>query len=102
MKTTLLLSTLMLLFTSQNFAQTSGGPDQYGYTWKNSADANGPAYNWKELKGVGTQISGFGDDNQKGPFSLNWNFHYYWTNYNKVWVGSNGWVGFQNIGNIAA
>ncbi|TAL62963.1 MAG: T9SS type A sorting domain-containing protein [Bacteroidetes bacterium] len=96
MKTKLLLSLSIFFFVEALFAQTSGGPDAYGYTWKNQADPNGPAYNWKEIKGVGTQITGLSDDNQKGPYSLGWNFHYYWADYGKIWVGSNGWLAFQN------
>lgn len=103
MKTKQLLSvSFAFIFGSQVFAQTSGGPDTYGYTWKNQLAAGGPTYNWVDIKGTGTQITGLGDDNQKGPFNLNWNFRYYWSDYNKVWIGSNGWIGFQNIGNIAA
>ena len=101
MKKTLSLTLSTLLFAGVLLAQT-GGPDTYGYTWKNNTASGGPVYNWKDIKSVGTQITGFGDDNQKGPFNFNWSFRSYWANYNKVWIGSNGWVAFQNIGNIAA
>ena len=96
-----LLTSQLPCLTSAS-AQTSGGPDAFGYVWRNNADAQGPAYILNDIKATGTQIIGLGDDNQKGPYSLGWDFRYYWTNYKKVWIGSNGWVGFQNIGNIAA
>lgn len=103
MKTKIFLS---IVFTIScwisSSAQTAGGPDTYGYTWKNDAEPGGPVYTWNDIKTIGTQISTLGDDNQAGSFNLNWNFHYYWGNYNKVWVGSNGWLAFQNVGNIAS
>jgi hypothetical protein len=80
MKTFLLIS-IALLALSNNllFAQTSGGPDNYGYTWRNQSDTGfvnvpAPKYNWKEIKGKGTKILGLGDDNRIGPFNMNWNF----------------------------
>ena len=104
MKIKVLLLVLFVMFVgSQLFAQTSGGPDIYGYTWKNQAAVGGPVYNWKEIKGVGTKITGLADDNRTGPYNINWNFHSYWNDYNKFWVGSNGWISFQGTTlNIAA
>ncbi|MBI4931435.1 MAG: T9SS type A sorting domain-containing protein [Bacteroidetes bacterium] len=92
-----------LFFGSTLFAQTSGGPDAYGYVWKNSADVAGPAYLWNDIKATGTQITGLGDDNVVANIQLNWPFHFYWTDYNKITVGSNGWIGFPGApANIAA
>lgn len=85
------------------FAQTSGGPDTYGYIWRNDQDAQGPVYNWIEIKSIGVQINGLTDDNSAGSFDLGWNFHYYWGDFNKVTVGSNGWMYFgTTAANIAA
>ena len=104
MKTKLFLAISALFVAGSLLAQTSGGPDTYGYTWKNQAEpTNPPVYAWKNIKGVGTQITGLGDDNGVGPFNLNWSFHYYWTDYNKFTVGSNGWIGFTGApSNIAS
>lgn len=102
MKTKSVLSLFAVLLTGTLLAQTSGGPDTYGYTWKNQADANGPVYNFIDIKNIGTQITGLGDDNSVGTFNLNWDFHYYWNDYNKVLVGSNGWISFTPLGNIAS
>lgn len=104
MKTKQLLSVLFTGFIAASaLAQTQGGPDAFGYIWRNNANAQGPAYVWNDIKATGTQITGLADDNSVGPFNLNWNFRYYWTNYNKITVGSNGWIGFTGApNNIAA
>jgi len=104
MKKLLSFLTLALVVGVRVFAQTSGGPDQYGYEWRNSSDPNGPSYNWVEIKGrTGTvQVAGLADDNVVGPFNIGFNFPYYWLNPNQFWIGSNGYVSFSAIANIAS
>ncbi len=100
----LALSLLTMVGVSNAFAG-SGGPDIYGYTWQDSDEPGGPAYVWNSITGTAgaTQIMGLADDNAVGPFTLNgWSFHYYWSDVNTWKFGSNGWVGFNNIGNIAS
>jgi hypothetical protein len=84
-------------------AQNSGGPDAYGYTWKNNAAAGGPTYNWINIVGRPgtTQITGLGDDNSIGMIPLGFTMKYYWVDVSSIKIGSNGWVSFSNIGNIA-
>ena len=79
----------------------SGGPDAYGYTWKDSDEPGGPVYQWTDITTTGTFVSGLGDDNVVGPYILATNFNYYWYTVKKVWVGSNGYISFGN-NNIAA
>lgn len=81
----------------------SGGPDAYGYTWKDSNEPGGPVYSWYEVVGNGKeeQVFGLGDDNVVGPFTIINNFNYYWYNVDKFYVGSNGYVSFGSI-NIAS
>lgn len=100
----LALSLLTMVGASTAFAG-AGGPDVYGYTWKDSNEPGGPAYVWNSITGApgAVQITGLSDDNAVGPFNLNgWAFHYYWTDATSWKFGSNGWVGFNNIGNIAS
>ncbi|MCB9234877.1 MAG: T9SS type A sorting domain-containing protein [Bacteroidia bacterium] len=104
-KLSLLVLLGLIIFASfPGFAQTSGGPDAYGYTWIDSDNSNGPAFSWVDIttKPNASQITGLGDDNSVGMFSMGWNFPYYWNSYGEVKIGSNGWVGFKNIGNIAS
>ena len=103
MKTKKLLSVLFTVCSSSMLlAQTSGGPDAFGYTWKTDQAAGGPAVMWDDIKGKGTKIMGLADDNSKGPYNLNFPFHFYWTDYNKITVGSNGWIGFTGSPNNIA
>lgn len=95
-----ILLALALLCSVFSFAN-QGGPDQYGYTWKDSNEPGGPAYQWWDITQIGTQLNGLGDDNFIGPVSLGNLYPYYWYNVSKCWVGSNGYIAF-GPGNIAA
>jgi hypothetical protein len=102
----LLLAIAFMTFVGagQAFA-LQGGPDAYGYIWKDSDEPGGPTFQWKEIQNApgAIEIQGLADDNSVGPFTFNWDFHYYWTDNNKFKFGSNGWVGFNtNISNIAS
>ncbi len=77
---------------------SSWGPDVFGYT------ANVVPYAWVDISsrpGVVT-VSNMGDDDSKGPFFIGFPFHYYWTDYTQIRIGSNGWIGFGNTSNIAS
>jgi hypothetical protein len=79
----------------------TGGPDQYGYIWKDSAEPDGPVYSWIDITTDGTLVTGLGDDNVVGPLVMTGNMPYYWYSVKNVWIGSNGYIAF-NPGNIAA
>lgn len=97
MKRNLLPLIFAFICFSKLFA-ASGGPDTYGYIWKDSNEQGGPIYNWIDittLPGV-VQVTGLSDDNNAGPFPLGFNFQYYWYGVSQFWVGSNGYVAFNN------
>uniref|UniRef100_A0A7C4GCV3 T9SS type A sorting domain-containing protein n=1 Tax=candidate division WOR-3 bacterium TaxID=2052148 RepID=A0A7C4GCV3_UNCW3 len=81
-----------------------GGPDAYGYRYLDSDTTcpGAPTYNWVNIKGVGTRITTLGDDNVAGPFSIGFDFPYYWYKVNKVFVGSNGYIAFHDNGLAAS
>lgn len=95
---------LALGFSVQKTFALSGGPDAYGYTWKDSNEPGGPVYNWIDISGMGTQVIGLADDNSNplGVINIGFNFHYYWSDHNKIKIGSNGWLSFDNPSNIAS
>jgi hypothetical protein len=73
----------------------SGGPDPFGYTWKDSFDPGGPIYAWKDISAVGALVTGLGDDNYVGPFPIGFTFGYYWFNVSQYWIFSNGYISFS-------
>jgi hypothetical protein len=74
----------------------SGGPDDMGYSWKDSDEEGGPNYEWEEISATGTPIAGLGDDVVIGPFNIGFDFSFYGQNKNQFWVSSNGAVGFNH------
>jgi hypothetical protein len=80
------------------FAQ---GPDAYGYTWLSSDDAGGPTYSWIDISTDGTEVAGLADDNSVAFVTMGMDFHYYWSDYNQLKIGSNGWMSFDNVSNIS-
>lgn len=74
--------------------EDTGGPDTFGYTFRDSAEPNGPVFNWVNISGTGTPLdltTGSGD-NRHGPLPLGFTFNYYGTNYTDVWFGADGWL----------
>lgn len=93
----IILLTLFLTLTFYGFTQpTSGGPDNFGYTFKTSQDPNGPSFQWLDITQRGTFISGLGDDNVIGPFPFS-NFPFYNSNPNQLFIGSNGYLSFTSV-----
>jgi len=98
---------LLFIFICASFAiqpmvaQTSGGPDDYGYTWKNSDDPEGPTYEWIDISESGTEITGLADDNSAPLVDMGFDFQYYWLEFDRVKIGSNGWLSFSNVANVA-
>ncbi len=88
------------------YAQTSGGPDAYGYSWKNSNDATGPTYSWIQPDTVNaTLIGGQVDDNIVGPYPIGFNFNFYGQTKTDFYISSNGFLSFSgdtsNLTNVA-
>lgn len=94
------LSLVALPFACSAFA-LQGGPDQYGYIWKDSNEPGGPTFNWFDITTIGVPVTGLADDNVVGPFVMQTNMPFYWYEPKKIWIGSNGYVAFNSV-NIAS
>ncbi len=79
-------------------ALSSGGPDAFGYTYKDSDEpSGGPAFNWLDIRPVGTQIGALtGDDQNGGPLPIGFSFPFYGSTFTSFRVCTNGWVSFTN------
>lgn len=72
---------------------SSGGPDQFGYRWKDSNTPGGPAFLWNDISTTGRvlpTISSCDDCYESAPLSFTFNF--YGNPYNSIYVSSNGYI----------
>lgn len=90
---------LVIIFILSSFHDyaAQSAPDSWGYMWKDSNEPSGPQYNWFDISNLptATEVKLLGDDNSRGPFLMNFNFHYYWYDVNQFYVGSNGYILFE-------
>ena len=76
-------------------AKGSGGPDTYGYSWKDSDEGDGPAYNWVDITALGTLL-GLSDDGISSAINLEFDFNFYGIDYSTVRIGANGAITFTS------
>jgi len=79
----------------------SGGPDAYGYYYYDSEDNafNAPAYNWRDISGIGTDMNIIGDDENVGPFAIGFTFNFYGVDFITFRACSNGFVSLSSADN---
>ncbi|MCC7430630.1 hypothetical protein IT568_07300 [bacterium] len=80
---------------------SAGGPDTFGYTWKDSNEPGGPTYSWTSISGTGTLLNTWvatssyaAKDEGYTTAPIGFNFSYYGNTYNTVYIGSNGFLTF--------
>lgn len=82
-------------FTVLNYAFVVSSADEYGYSYTTSED--GLNCEWVDITAIGTEITGLADDNFLGPIPMGIDFQFYWTTQNQVYIGSNGYIAFDDI-----
>ncbi|MCP4569740.1 MAG: S8 family serine peptidase [FCB group bacterium] len=77
-------------------------------TVTSSSDPEGPDYVWLDITGIGTEIASgeyynshvgvyFNDDGTAGPFALGFDFPFYDSTYDQVYIGVNGAMSFTDV-----
>lgn len=75
----------------------SGGPDAYGYRWKDSDAVGGPAFHWVDISATGTHATLAEDDDGTAlSVPIGFSFPFYGSNFSTVNICSNGWLSFTS------
>ncbi len=78
----------------QNVILARGGPDNFGYVWRDSREAGGPEFQWTDISATGRLIPGLGDDNNIGPFPIGFDFPFYDAVFTNFQFCTNGFISF--------
>lgn len=89
-----ILAVLFLPFSNAVAVPGAGGPDGFGYKWKDSDEPNGPLFNYIDISSTGTLVEGLLDDNYVGSFPIGFTFNFYGSDYTAFNIASNGFIGF--------
>jgi len=71
-----------------------GGPDGYGHAWVDSDEPGGPSYAWVDISGDGAEVV-LGDDEATAALGIGFDFPFYDSVYNQLYIGSNGIAAFD-------
>ena len=75
----------------------AGGPDDLAdMSGSTAMKAAARPFNWIDITGTGTTITGLGDDNVVGPFPIAFDFPFYGESKTQFWVNSNGAITFTS------
>ncbi|MCB2211542.1 carboxypeptidase regulatory-like domain-containing protein [bacterium] len=84
-------------YGSGNSIDNTGGPDDFGYIYKDSEEADGPVFGWIDITATGTSvILDMSDDNYGGPYPMGFSFPFYGTDRTDFYVQSNGSISFYD------
>jgi subtilisin family serine protease len=76
----------------------TGGPDMFGYTWIDSDEPGGPAFDWVDISAIGnpTDFPPYDLDGTFGPYPIGFTFPFYENAFDSFYVSSEGWISFTN------
>ncbi len=74
----------------------AGAPDAGGYRWLDNDEPGGPAFDWVDVRGLGTPVPLDDDDQTSAPIALPFPFTFYGNRYDSVRVCTNGFASFTS------
>ncbi len=77
-----------------------GGPDGFGYIWRDSDESGGPVFDWVEIGEIGTKLPLTGDDSR--VVDLPFDFPFYGDTKTSIRICSDGYLTFGTKGNAWA
>ena len=80
----------------------AGGPDAFGYKWKDSNEPNGPVYVWTDIAANPSAVqittwNGTLDDGYTNAISVGFDFKFYGNNYSNIYLSTNGFLSFAAL-----
>ena len=86
---------LQYSISSHYVNRNQGGPDTFGYMWKDSNEPNGPTYQWEDIQSQGTEVT-LSDDELTNLINIGFSFPFYGADYTQLRISSNGYVTFNS------
>jgi hypothetical protein len=80
----------------------AGGPDVFGYTYRDSDEPGGPPFSWIDIRSMGTQILAAGDNLNAGFFPIGFSFPFFGNQFTMFRMSTNGWISFTNSTSASA
>jgi subtilisin family serine protease len=83
--------------TGDPVTERQGGPDAFGYRYRDSDEPGGPAFGWVDISSIGTPITFASfDDSNAGPIPIGFDFPFYGNTFNTLRACTNGWLSFTS------
>ncbi len=82
----------------------AGGPDLFGYKWRDSNEPNGPQYVWNDIAANPNAVAvtfpnGTLDDGYTNAVPIGFNFTFYGIEYSNIYLSTNGFLSFTALTN---
>src|SRR5262249_32971739 len=74
----------------------AGGPDAFGYFFRDSDHLGGPVFDWTDIAATGSPVPLTGNNVTSAPIPIGFSFPFYGGSFSTVRVCTNGWLSFTS------